>query len=205
MTIFSEKELLIASKNEGKVKEIRALLAPFDVEVISAANFDIEEPEETGSTFAENAALKAEYYGKATNLPALADDSGLSIEALGGAPGIYSARWAGAEKDFAVAMKRVEEELQTKGADDYSAKFVCSLALWVPEGSTDHVEGEVKGTLTFPARGNLGFGYDPIFIPEGHDRTFAEMTPEEKASMSHRTRAFKALIDMYFLAEEAQL
>lgn len=185
--------LVVASHNPGKVREIKELLAPFGIETKGAAELNLPEPEETGSTFAENAALKARAAAKASGLPSLADDSGLAVTALGGAPGIYSARWAGEKKDFSAAMQRVERELQ--GKQDRSAKFVCALALAAPGGEMQIFEGEVHGQLVFPPRGNKGFGYDPIFIADGMNETFGEIDPALKHSISHRARAFEKLVN----------
>ncbi len=186
--------LVVASHNSGKVREIGALLAPLGVEAISAAALGLPEPEETETTFAGNAALKARAAAQASNLPALSDDSGLEVFALGGAPGVYSARWAGPDKDFHFAMARVWRELQEKGATDFSARFVCALALAEPGGETQVFEGEARGSIVWPPRGEKGFGYDPIFLPEGGDRTFGEMTHEEKLPLTHRARAFEKLL-----------
>jgi XTP/dITP diphosphohydrolase len=186
--------LVIASHNPGKLSEIEELLAPFGLELKGAGELGLPEPEETGATFAENAILKARAAADASALPALADDSGLAVAALGGAPGIYSARWAGAHKDFAVAMARVERELKEKNAEDFSAKFVSVLALAEPRGAVDVFEGEVHGHLVFPPRGNKGFGYDPIFVMEGTDKTFGETEPAYKHTISHRARAFAKLV-----------
>jgi XTP/dITP diphosphohydrolase len=186
--------LVVASHNSGKVREIAALLAPLGVEAVSAASLGLPEPEETETTFAGNAALKARAAAEASGLPALADDSGLEVFALDGAPGVYSARWAGPAKDFAVAMERVQDELVARGATDFSARFVCALALAEPGGSVDVFEGEARGRIVFPARGLQGFGYDPIFEPEGHARTFGEMSHEEKLPLTHRARAFEKLL-----------
>jgi XTP/dITP diphosphohydrolase len=186
--------LVVASHNKGKVREIIDLLAPFRLHVFSAADIEIEEPEETEATFAGNAALKARWVAERCGHMALSDDSGLAVAALGGAPGIYSARWAGPEKDFAVAMARVERELAEKRATDFSAKFVSALALALPHEPPRLFEGEVHGTLTFPPRGDNGFGYDPIFIPKGESLTFGEMDPAKKLAMNHRSRAFQKLV-----------
>lgn len=186
--------LVVASHNSGKVREIAALLAPLGVEAVSAASLGLAEPEETETTFAGNAALKARAAAAASGLPALADDSGLEVFALDGEPGVYSARWAGPEKDFAVAMERVQDELAARGATDFSARFVCALALAEPSGAVDVFEGEARGRIVFPARGAKGFGYDPIFEPEGHARTFGEMSHEEKLPLTHRARAFEKLL-----------
>lgn len=185
-------KLVVASHNAGKCREIGALLAPLGLEVVSAAELGLPEPEETGVSFAENAVIKAVAAAEGSGLPALADDSGLVVPALGGAPGIYSARWAGPGKDFRVAMERVERELA--GHADRGAYFVCALALAWPDGHHEVHEGRVDGTLVWPPRGARGFGYDPIFQPLGHSVTFGEMEPEEKHAMSHRARAFAALL-----------
>ncbi|HEX4080528.1 MAG TPA: RdgB/HAM1 family non-canonical purine NTP pyrophosphatase [Rhizomicrobium sp.] len=187
------RTLVIASHNPGKVREIRELLSTFSFSVKGAAELGLPEPEETGRSFSENAALKARAAAEATGVLALADDSGLVVSALEGAPGIYSARWAGQEKDFAAAMARVERELKEIRADDYSARFVCALALAEPGRRPETFEGEVQGRLVFPPRGTRGFGYDPIFIAEGMDETFGEIDPVLKHSISHRARALAKL------------
>ncbi len=192
---FSGDTLVIASHNRGKVREIAQLLADDVRHFPSAGELGLPEPEETEATFIGNAALKARAAALATGEPALADDSGLVVPALGGAPGIYSARWAGPEKDFGLAMRRVEQEL---GDGDRSAHFVCALALAWPDGHVEAVEGKVYGRLVFPPRGDRGFGYDPIFIPDGHDITFAEMEPDDKHRMSHRADAFAQLVARCF-------
>ncbi|MEM7225990.1 MAG: RdgB/HAM1 family non-canonical purine NTP pyrophosphatase [Pseudomonadota bacterium] len=189
---LGNERLVIASHNEGKVREIADLLAPFSIEAVSADALGLPEPEETGTTFAENAILKAQAAANGAALPALADDSGLVVSALGGQPGIYSARWAGPTKDFALAMARVERELGE--AKDRSAHFVSALCLAWPDGEQQVFEGRVDGRLIFPARGDKGFGYDPIFLPEGCDETFGEMAPEAKHAISHRARAFALLV-----------
>lgn len=186
--------LVVASHNQGKVREIKDLLAPFGIVTKGAAELGLPEPEETETTFAGNAALKARAAAKASGLPALADDSGLAVTALGGAPGIYSARWAGETKDFSFAMQRVERELKKKGAQDFSAKFVCALALAEPGKEPEIFEGEVHGRLLFPPRGTRGFGYDPIFVADGMSETFGEIEPTQKHAMSHRARAFARLV-----------
>jgi XTP/dITP diphosphohydrolase len=186
--------LVVASHNQGKVREIKDLLAPFGIVTKGAAELGLPEPEETETTFAGNAALKARAAAKASGLPALADDSGLAVTALGGAPGIYSARWAGETKDFSFAMQRVERELKEKGAQDFSAKFVCALALAEPGKEPEIFEGEVHGRLLFPPRGTRGFGYDPIFVADGMSETFGEIGPARKHAMSHRARAFTKLV-----------
>lgn len=184
--------LVIASHNAGKVAEIGELLLPLGLRVISAAQAHIDEPEETGATFSDNAALKASHAAQASGLASLADDSGLVVPAIGGAPGIYSARWAGPNKSFTQAFERIESELASAEPPMQSADahFVCVLALGLPDGGMHLFEGRIDGRLTFPPRGARGFGYDPIFIPEGYDETFGEMNPAEKNRISHRARAF---------------
>jgi XTP/dITP diphosphohydrolase len=192
---FPGARLVIASHNLGKVKEISALLAPFRLETIAAGSLGLPEPEETGENFEANAVLKAKAAAEASGLPALADDSGLVVPALGGAPGIYSARWAGPAKDFRVAMDRVHREL---GDKDREAMFVAVLALAWPDGRAELFRGEAPGNLTWPPRGDRGFGYDPIFVPQGGTLTFGELDPAEKHRISHRARAFAKLVERYF-------
>lgn len=189
------KKIVIASHNSGKLREIGDLLTPLGLEVVSAGSLGVDEPEETGLTFAENAALKAKNTAAKTGLPALADDSGLAIPALGGAPGIYSARWAEGN-DFSVAFSRIQRELEEKNieANGAAAYFVCALCLMLPDGEEKVFEGRVDGTLTLPPRGEKGFGYDPIFTPEGYNVTFAEMEAAEKHKISHRARAFEKFL-----------
>jgi XTP/dITP diphosphohydrolase len=194
MKLRAGEALVVASHNPGKVREIEELLAPFGLKVHGAAGLHLDEPEETGSTFEDNAILKAEAAAAASGLIALADDSGLSVTALGGAPGIYSARWAGPKKNFGLAMERVERALTDSGAKDTSAKFVCVLALAKRGEETQLFRGEVAGHLVFPPRGNKGFGYDPIFVADGMSETFGEIAPPTKHGMSHRARAFEKLI-----------
>lgn len=182
-------KLVLASHNKGKLAEFSTLLADFGITVLSAGDLDLPEPDETETTFAGNAALKAVAAAKATNLPALSDDSGLCVSALGGAPGIYSARWAGPDKDFPAAMVRIHDGI---GPDERDAWFICVLCLAFPDGTTHLFEGRVNGQITWPPRGEKGHGYDPIFTPEGETRTFAEMEEAEKNAISHRARAFKA-------------
>ena len=193
---FAGERLVIASHNPGKVEEIGALLAPFGVEAVSAGNLGLPEPEETGDTFEANAALKAHAASAGSSLPALADDSGLVVPALGGAPGIYSARWAGPNRDFGAAMARVEREL---GGKDRSASFVAVLALAWPDGHLELFRGEAPGRLVWPPRGERGFGYDPMFVPEGGTQTFGEIEPVEKHKISHRARAFAKLVAACFI------
>jgi XTP/dITP diphosphohydrolase len=196
--------IVIATHNSGKLREMRELLAPYGIEADSAGDLGLAEPDETGTTFIDNALIKARAAAHAANLPAFADDSGLCVDALGGDPGIYSARWAGGGKDFHAAMARVEELLQKAGAatpEKRRAHFVSALALAWPDGHVETFRGEVHGRIVWPPRGDAGFGYDPFFQPDGHARTFGEMTSEEKhgippdgsRALSHRARAFQAL------------
>jgi XTP/dITP diphosphohydrolase len=188
---FTEQKLVLASHNKGKAAEIAELLQPFAIEVISAASLHLPEPEETEDSFIGNAKLKALAATRASKLPALADDSGLCVDALGGAPGIYSARWAGPNKDFLYAMERVLTGIAGKPR---GAHFVAALALAWPDDHCEVFEGKVFGTLVDAPRGTRGFGYDPIFKPEGHDITFGEMDPDEKHRISHRADAFRQLV-----------
>jgi XTP/dITP diphosphohydrolase len=198
-------ELVIATHNPGKLRELRELLAPFGIDAVSAGELKLPEPEETGASFRDNARIKAMAAALASGRPAFADDSGLTVEALEGAPGIHSARWAGPDKDFAAAMARIEHELRARGAtrpDRRKARFVCALCLAWPDRHVEEFEGRVDGVLVWPPRGTAGFGYDPIFLPDGHDRTFGEMTADEKhglpplgRGLSHRARAFRKLAD----------
>lgn len=192
------ERLLVASHNAGKVREIRELLSPFGVETVSAADLSLPEPEETESTFAGNARLKAEAAAAAAQLPALSDDSGLAVAALNGAPGVHSARWAGEPRDFRAAMAKVQAALAASGSNDVSAAFICALALATPGQETVVYEGRVDGALVFPPRGEKGFGYDPIFVAAGETETFGEMEPARKHAMSHRARAFAQLVAAHF-------
>jgi XTP/dITP diphosphohydrolase len=193
---FTGGELVIASHNPGKVREIGDLLRPFRATVLSAGALGLPEPDETGTTFEANAELKALAAARGSGKPALADDSGLCVVALDGEPGIYSARWAGPGKDFAVAMRKVEERLAGKA--DRRAFFVAALSLAWPDGYRETFRGEVHGTLVWPPRGTRGFGYDPMFLPEGGSETFGEMAPEAKHAISHRAVAFRKLIESCF-------
>lgn len=184
--------LVAATHNPGKARELVALLDG-RFTILSAGELEIPEPDETESTFVGNALLKARHAADLSGKIAIADDSGLSVTALDGAPGIFSARWAGPSKDFTEAMAKVEERLIETGSDDRSAWFTSALAVAWPDGPSVVVEGIVRGTLTFPARGLRGFGYDPIFVPEGHEQTFGEMDPAAKDAISHRARAFEKL------------
>ena len=195
-------KLVIASHNAGKVREIRDLLAPYGIEPISAASLDLPEPEETGTTFAANALLKAVSAVDLSGLPALADDSGLCVEALGGEPGVYTANWAeqpDGSRDWNAAMRKVEDRLQMLGPDaSRAAHFICTLAVAWPDGSDALFEGRVEGELTWPPRGTMGFGYDPVFVPYGSMLTFAELPPSEKHAISHRADAFRKLVAALF-------
>ena len=192
---FDGDTLVVASHNKGKVREIAALLGPYVAHFRSAAELDLPEPEETGDTFIANAELKARAAAAACGLIALSDDSGLVVPAIGGQPGIYSARWAGADKDFSVAMERVNREL---GDGDPAAYFVSALTLAWPDGHCESVEGRVDGKLAWPVRGGNGFGYDPMFVPDGYGTTFGEMDPAEKHRISHRADAFAKLVERCF-------
>jgi XTP/dITP diphosphohydrolase len=199
---FTEPRLVLASHNPGKLAELRALLAPYGVAITSSRELGLAEPPETGLTFAENARLKAHAAAQASGLPALADDSGLEAHGLGAAPGVHSARWAGPERDFAKAMARVRDELRSRFGDfaraDRGATFVAALCLAWPDSHEELAEGRIEGELVDPPRGSGGFGYDPMFVPAGEDRTFAEMTPADKHRLSHRARALRRLLAMCF-------
>ena len=201
---FTEKKLVIASHNPGKVNEINNLLSPFGVEVVSAGELGLPEPVEDGDTFSVNAELKARAAAKGADLPALADDSGLVVPVLDGDPGIYSARWAenptGTDKDFDYAMNKVRQAIETKGInpEGQNAYFTCSLSLCWPDQQVETLEGRVNGSLTFPPRGEKGFGYDPIFVPINYQLTFGEMDQNEKHRISHRADAFNKLVTLCF-------
>ena len=198
--------LVIATHNPGKLAEMRELLAPYGIEAVSAGELGLAEPEETGTTFQANARIKAIAAANATQLPAFADDSGLVVDALNGQPGIYSARWAGEDKNFLAAMTQIERLLQERGAKETAqrtAHFVSALCVAWPDGHLEDVEARVDGTLVWPPRGTAGFGYDPSFLPDGHSRTFGEMTSLEKhglpphgMGLSHRAKAFVKLAEM---------
>lgn len=189
--------LIIATHNPGKVREITDLVAPFGVETTSAAQLGLPEPEETGDTFAENARIKARAAAAAGGHPALADDSGLVVPSLGGAPGVLSARWAGPQRDFGLAMERLNEALTAASAERL-AYFACALAIGWPDGHVETVEGYVHGHLVWPPRGEQGFGYDPVFVADGDTRTFGELDPAEKHRISHRADAFRKLVRLCF-------
>jgi len=203
MTMMGRKltgKVVIATHNPGKLAELRDLLAPFGIEAVSAGELNLPEPEETGATFTENARIKARAATQATGVAAFADDSGLAVEALNGEPGIYSARWAGTDKNFARAMQMIEDKLRVLNTTNRRAQFVASLCLAWPDGHIEEFEGRVSGALVWPPRGDQGFGYDPMFLPDGFDRTFGEMSAEEKhglpprgKGLSHRARAFVQL------------
>lgn len=192
---------MVASHNPGKVREIRALLEEFGVTPVSAGDMGLPEPVEDGDTFIANAEIKALAAARATNLISLSDDSGFAVDILDGAPGIYSARWAGPNKDFSLAMQTVEDKLSEKQAVEpaqRSASFICALTLAWPDGHTESFEGRIDGTAVWPPRGSNGFGYDPVFVPAGFNQSFGEMDPSTKHEMSHRANAFRQLIDACF-------
>jgi XTP/dITP diphosphohydrolase len=205
MHSLNGKKIVVASHNAGKLREFAGLMAPFGFEAKSARDFGLPEPDETGTTFEENAYIKAHAAAMATGLPALSDDSGLCVDALDGAPGVYTANWAEKEdgtRDFAMAMQRTEVAMQEVGATEphrRTGRFVAVICLAFPDGEAEYYRGEVEGTLVWPPRGELGFGYDPVFLPNGHSKTFGEMTAQEKhgwkpgdaEALSHRARAFK--------------
>jgi XTP/dITP diphosphohydrolase len=205
MHSLDARKIVVASHNAGKLREFADLLGPFGLEAKSAREFGLPEPDETGTTFEENAYIKAYAAAKATGLPAMSDDSGLVVDALDGAPGVYTANWAekpDGSRDFGMAMERTEAALQKAGATEpaqRTGRFVAVICLAFPDGTAEYYRGEAEGTLVWPPRGNLGFGYDPVFLPNGFDKTFGEMTAEEKhgwkpgdaAALSHRARAFK--------------
>lgn len=195
---FNEDKLVIATHNVGKMREIEALFAGFNFTILSAKDLGLPEPEETETSFIGNAVLKARAAALVSGTTALADDSGLSVVALNGAPGVYSARWAGPDRDFNIAINAVKEALSKTQSDDMRAEFVCALALVWSDGHAVSVEGRAQGTVTFPARGTLGFGYDPIFQPYGHNISFGEMDPNAKHAISHRADAFTKLLSRCF-------
>jgi len=192
MRKFDGNELLIATHNAGKAREIAALLAPYVDHFVTAGDLNLPEPEETGVTFEDNAILKAQAAAQASGKVCLADDSGLAVNALGGDPGIYSARWGGPDKDFNLAMGKVNDALGDEV--DRSAYFICVLALGWPDGHTETFEGRVNGQIVWPPKGDKGFGYDPVFQADGYDITFAEMNPDAKHAISHRANAFELLV-----------
>lgn len=192
--------LVIASHNFGKVREIKRLLSPYGIEPISAAELNLPVPDEYEKSFMGNSAVKAKAAAAGSGMPALADDSGMEVTALGGQPGVHTADWAETPdgRDFYLAMERVRRELEKSGTSDRSARFVCCLCLAWPDGHLESFLGEIEGSLTFPPRGTMGFGFDPIFVPRGYDRTFAELDPEAKHAISHRAEAFRKLVAACF-------
>ncbi|HEX4635801.1 MAG TPA: RdgB/HAM1 family non-canonical purine NTP pyrophosphatase [Rhizomicrobium sp.] len=201
MILARGTQLVVASHNPGKVREIKALLGPHGIEALGAGSLGLPEPEETGTSFAANAEIKAIAAAKASRHAALADDSGLCVDGLDGAPGIHSARWAGPTKDFRIAMTRIHDELRHKGLSTSAAKFVCALCVALPGGAFQTFEGEVHGHLSFPPRGERGFGYDPIFVANGMEQTFAEIDPAKKHAISHRAKAFEKLLHSGIFSE----
>ena len=197
MRRFEGDKLVIASHNAGKIREIRALLEPFGVEILSASDFDLEEPEETESTFEGNARIKAHFAAKATGLPAMSDDSGIEVDALDNAPGVYTADWAETPegRDFPMAMTKVWSLLEEKNTPaPRTARFCCTLCLAWPDGHDETFAGKVDGQVVWPMQGDLGFGFDPIFRPDGETETFGQMDPTKKHAMSHRADAFRKLV-----------
>jgi len=190
-----ETRLVVASHNKGKVREIGELLAPFRKDAVSAGDLNLPEPDETEPTFIGNALIKSRSAARLSGLPALADDSGLCVDALGGDPGIYSARWAGPSKDFNVAMADVHRKMLASGSSLTTARFDCALADSWPDGGDQTFEGTVEGNIVWPMRGSHGFGYDPMFVPTGYDVTFGEMDPSKKHAMSHRAKAFALFVE----------
>ncbi len=193
--------LVIASHNDGKVGELAKLFAPYGIRCVSAASLGLPEPEEAGDSFTENAKIKAIAAAKGSGMLSLSDDSGLEVEALGGAPGIHSARWGGPNKAFDLAMARVHHELKKLGTSDRRANFTCALALAIPDGEVAAFTGQVYGTIVWPPRGTRGFGYDPIFVPEGYSETFGEIEPKLKNQLSHRMCAFEKLMSATYVDE----
>jgi len=196
--VFKHKKLIIASHNKGKIIEIANLLAPLNIEILTARDFDLEEPEENGATFEENALIKSAFVTKKTGLPSISDDSGICFYDLDGDPGVHSARWAGLNKDFNIAMSKINNAIKEKKNPSYECHFICSLSISWPDQYDVTVSGQVNGKFTWPPKGDKGFGYDPIFKPSGFDITFAEMEPSFKHKISHRSLAFNKLIDLCF-------
>ena len=196
--LFNDKKIIIASHNKGKIKEIKVLLKPLKVEVLSANDFNLKEPIEDGLSFEKNAFIKSSYVCKKTGIPSLSDDSGICFSDLDNEPGIYSARWAGEEKNFNLAMSKINNSIKKVETPNYDCFFVCALSLSWPNGDNVTVSGKINGKFSWPPKGDFGFGYDPIFKPLGYDETFAEMNPQFKHSISHRALAFKKLIKLCF-------
>ena len=199
---FTENTLVIATHNTGKMQEIRMLFSGFNFTILSATDLGLAEPDETENSFIGNAVLKSRAAALASGYAALADDSGLTVTALGGAPGVYSARWGGPSRDFNIAMTTVEKALKKTNSNDMRAEFICALALVWPDGHSVSVEGKIRGIVKFPARGTRGFGYDPIFQPNGHNVSFGEMDPYAKHAISHRANAFAKLISRCFTSND---
>ena len=196
--IFKDNKLVIASHNKGKIKEINELLNPLKIDVLSAYDLEIEEPEENGKTFEENALIKSKFVSQKTRLPCISDDSGICFSDLNNEPGVYSARWAGKEKNFAIAMLKINESIKKIKNPSFDCHFICSLSICWPDGYDVTVSGRVDGKFSWPPKGDKGFGYDPIFKPLGYNKTFAEMDPKFKHSLSHRSIAFDKLIKFCF-------
>ena len=195
---FTEDRLVVASHNKGKVREISVLMAPYAIEVISAADLNLPEPEEDGETYIANATIKARAAAIASGLPALSDDSGFEVMAINRDPGLYSARWAGPDKDFSLAMAKVNAAVEASGNPDRNCRFVCALALCWPDGVCVATEGDVEGQFIWPPRGDKGFGYDPVFQPNGYEQSFGEVDQDWKHAISHRSKAFEQLIALCF-------
>ena len=196
--IFNDNKIVIASHNKGKVKEIENLLKPLKIEVLSANDFNLKEPIEDGLSFEENALIKSSYVCTNTGIPSLSDDSGICFSDLNNEPGVYSARWAGKDKNFNLAMYKINESIKNVKNPSYNCFFVCALSLSWPNGINITVSGKINGKFSWPPKGNLGFGYDPIFKPFGYNKTFAEMEPDFKHNISHRSLAFKKLVTLCF-------
>jgi len=196
--IFKDNKLIIASHNKGKVREIKDLLNPIKVEILTTDNFNLKEPVEDGLSFEENALIKSSYVSKHTGIPSLSDDSGICFSDLNNQPGVFSARWAGEDKNFSLAMAKINNEIQKVKKPNYKCFFVCALSLCWPDGSNITVSGKIHGKFSWPPKGNYGFGYDPIFRPLEYDETFGEMEPKLKHSISHRALAFKKLVNLCF-------
>ena len=196
--VFNQKKIVIASHNSGKIREIRDLLKPLNIDILSADNFNLKEPVEDGLSFEENALIKSSYVSKLTGIASLSDDSGICFSDLNNEPGVYSARWAGKTKNFNLAMIKIHDSIRKIKKPSYDCFFVCALSLCWPDGSNVTVSGKIDGKFTWPPRGNYGFGFDPIFKPLQYDYTFGEMKPELKHSISHRAVAFKKLINLCF-------
>ena len=196
--VFKQKKIVIASHNKGKIREIKDLLKPLKIKILSTDNFNLKEPIEDGSSFEENALIKSSYVSKLTGIPSLSDDSGICFSDLNNEPGVYSARWAGKTKNFNLAMIKIHDSIREIKKPSYDCFFVCALSLCWPDGSNVTVSGKIDGKFSWPPRGNFGFGYDPIFKPLEYENTFAEMKPEIKHSISHRAIAFKKLINLCF-------